>query len=625
MNGRNKAGESAANREAHAPGLSLRVALAQLMATQGDAAAVEYFLGALALPIALLDETGAIRWTSAAFDALLGEALPPGTAWNRVVPMSIEYERTMLRARHGQPASTECQLPKGVALRLRYSPIRAANGDVVAVGVSAISVAEQRGLELELRRSNFLLQQIGALATEHVLILDREQVVLYLNRAIGRVMPEFAIGRALRDVLPAATYEALTPAFERVAKTRSIDRFSLQLQRAGGELRHYDVQLAPLWREGELHAYTLSSVDTTEQMRAERAIAMQARMIESMLEGVAMVNDEHFIEISNPAFDAMFGYRRGELIGRGFEALSVRPLMELKRWSPDTTEQKTASLHLEFEAKRRDGSVFAVAGILSRFEIAGRHQNLVVLQDVSERKQLERAILQAVNREQYRIGNDLHDGLGQELTGIALMLRSVAGRLQIEYPALLPEIDGITKLVNNAVESTRALARGLSPVNLERGGLKDALDALAMHARELYGVQVAFAHRTQGAKPLSPELANHLYRIAQEAIRNAVRHGKARIIRLHLSIARGKVRLVIADDGNGLPAQALEAPGIGLKIMRYRARMVGGEVRFEAAEPQGTRVICECPLELALQPAATPPAKPARRKRASRAGGSSGA
>jgi signal transduction histidine kinase len=235
--------------------------------------------------------------------------------------------------------------------------------------------------------------------------------------------------------------------------------------------------------------------------------------------------------------------------------------------------------------------------VLSRFEVAGRNHSLVVLQDVSERKQLERAILLAVNREQYRIGNDLHDGLGQELTGIALMLRGVAGRLTAEYPAILPEVEGITRLVSNAIENTRALARGLSPVNLERGGLQDALEGLAMNAIELYGVQVVFSHRLQGAKPLGAELANHLYRIAQEAVRNAVRHGQARTIRLHLTVTRAKVSLAITDDGIGLPEQAMDATGMGLKIMRYRARMLGGEVHFERVEPTGTRVLCECPIE----------------------------
>ena len=144
--------------------------------------------------------------------------------------------------------------------------------------------------------------------------------------------------------------------------------------------------------------------------------------------------------------------------------------------------------------------------------MAGRNHCLVVLQDVSERKQLERAILQAVNREQYRIGNDLHDGLGQELTGIALMLRGVAGRLTNEYAPILPEIEGIMRLVNNAIESTRALARGLSPVNLERGGLQDALEGLAMHAAELYsradrlhapGQDGPAAQRRAGEPPVS--------------------------------------------------------------------------------------------------------------------------
>jgi signal transduction histidine kinase len=207
-----------------------------------------------------------------------------------------------------------------------------------------------------------------------------------------------------------------------------------------------------------------------------------------------------------------------------------------------------------------------------------------------------------VNREQYRIGNDLHDGLGQELTGIALMLRGVAGRLANEYAPILPEIEGITRLVNNAIESTRALARGLSPVNLERGGLQDALEGLAMHAAELYGVQIVWTHRVKTIRPLGAELANHLYRIAQEAVRNAVRHGRARTIRLHLHGARAKVRLTVTDDGTGMPVDAVDAAGMGLKIMQYRARMLGGEVRFERVEPQGTRIVCECPLEPLAQP-----------------------
>ena len=124
-------------------------------------------------------------------------------------------------------------------------------------------------------------------------------------------------------------------------------------------------------------------------------------------------------------------------------------------------------------------------------------------------------------------------------------------------------------------------------------------------------MQIVCTHRVKTIRPLGAELANHLYRIAQEAVRNAVRHGRARTIRLHLHGARAKVRLTVTDDGTGMPVDAVDAAGMGLKIMQYRARMLGGEVRFERGEPQGTRIVCECPLE----PLGTTGPRAARRRR----------
>jgi signal transduction histidine kinase len=134
-------------------------------------------------------------------------------------------------------------------------------------------------------------------------------------------------------------------------------------------------------------------------------------------------------------------------------------------------------------------------------------------------------------------------------------------------------------------------------VNLERGGLSDALAGLAMHARSVYGIKASFSNRWPATLPLDEEAANHLYRIAQEAITNAVKHGHAKTVRLHLGAVHGKVRLSVADDGQGLSANASSASGMGLRIMRYRARIARGEVRIERGEPSGTRVICECPID----------------------------
>ena len=442
--------------------------------------------------------------------------------------------------------------------------------------------------------TSYALRQVLGSLPNYVFVLDREMKVMFANRAVGTQSADAIEGLHITHVFPHQLHPVALTTLHRVLATGQLDGFAAELEATDAQPRHFDINVSPVRRDGKIVALTLIATETTEQVRAERAIATQARMIESMLEGVAVVNEQGVIEITNPAFDRMFGFGRGELIGRDMAQLTNGASTQR---GPTTLKNAANSVTLEFEAQRRDGVAFAAAGVLSRFEVAGRNQSLVVLQDVSERKQLERAILLAVNREQYRIGNDLHDGLGQELTGIALMLRGVAGRLTAEYPAILPEVEGITRLVSNAIENTRALARGLSPVNLERGGLQDALEGLAMNAIELYGVQVAFSHRLHAGKTLGAELANHLYRIAQEAVRNAVRHGQARTIRLHLTVTRAKVSLAITDDGIGMPEQAMDATGMGLKIMRYRARMLGGEVHFDRVEPSGTRVLCECPIE----------------------------
>jgi PAS domain S-box-containing protein len=456
---------------------------------------------------------------------------------------------------------------------------------------------------------NDALRQLIAAVPQFAFVLDRNLRVLIANRGVGRRTPQQLEGLTVTDFFPERLHPAALASLHRVLATGQVDGFNADIEGLSGELRHFDIRVTPIRERDAIVALTLIANETTEQVRAERAIATQARMIESMLEGVAVINDAGVVEITNPAFDALFGYGRGELIGREMASLAGWPFEQPERWQISASAP-AATVRVEFEGRRADGDHFAAQGVLSRFEVAGRNQSLLVLQDVSERKQLERAILEAVNREQYRIGNDLHDGLGQELTGIALMLRGVAGRLTGEYPPILPEIESITRLVNNAIESTRALARGLSPVNLERGGLKDALEGLAMHASELYGVQVVCTWRAASSDSLNPELANHLYRIAQEAVRNAVRHGKARSIRLHLHCSRAKVRLTITDDGEGLPDDAMDASGMGLKIMSYRARMLGGDVRFERAEPKGVRIVCECPL----QPAAARPQRGARRR-----------
>jgi len=592
--------EISAGKPGGLPEDSLRAAIRDL---QDSSSLAAQLLNAAPVRLVVVDRQLVVRWVSEGFAA--ARRVAAAEAAGRPVAEFFDlsaHAPELRRALQGEAMRlvlrTSAMPDSSVRdVEVQVRPIQDARGTLSGLCMSVgdlTMTGEDRGKP---GMADALRQVLGSLPN-HVFVLDREMKVTFANRAVGARRPEELEGLHITDVFPPKLHPVALTTLHRALATGQLDGFSAELDAVDAQPRHFDVSVSPVRSDGKVVALTLVATETTEQVRAERAIATQARMIESMLEGVAVVNEQGVIEITNPAFDRMFGYRRGDLIGREMAELTNGVFAQRRR-AP--LKSDTSSQSLEFEAQRRDGSYFAAAGVLSRFEVAGRNHSLVVLQDVSERKQLERAILLAVNREQYRIGNDLHDGLGQELTGIALMLRGVAGRLTTEYPAILPEVESITRLVSNAIENTRALARGLSPVNLERGGLQDALEGLAMNAMELYGVQVVFSHRLQGAKPLGAELANHLYRIAQEAVRNAVRHGQARTIRLHLAVARAKVSLAITDDGIGLPEQAMDATGMGLKIMRYRARMLGGEVHFERVEPTGTRVLCECPIERAAK------------------------
>jgi two-component system, NarL family, sensor histidine kinase UhpB len=214
------------------------------------------------------------------------------------------------------------------------------------------------------------------------------------------------------------------------------------------------------------------------------------------------------------------------------------------------------------------------------------------------RKRLEeREIIEIAHREQQRIGSDLHDGLGQELTGIALMLRGIGAQLRKEGSAVCPDIEDVIGLVNAAIENTRALARGLSPVRSEPDGLQTALQALAARATERYGVPVAFQARIERHPPLDAKSATHLYRIAQEALTNAMRHGGATQVKILLTASGRALQLKVTDNGRGFPGAARDgSDGLGLKIMRHRAEMLGGKLQLAAGPARGTIVRFSCPL-----------------------------
>lgn len=235
----------------------------------------------------------------------------------------------------------------------------------------------------------------------------------------------------------------------------------------------------------------------------------------------------------------------------------------------------------------------------------------------AEARQLERRILEISDDERRRVGHDLHDGLGQHLTGIAFLSKALQAKLTARGSAESGDAVKIAELVSESVGWTRDLARGLEPIGLDADGLQGALHLLAANTDRLVGIDCSFEPESEELQ-LSASEAMHLYRITQEAVNNAVRHARAKRIRVALRQLAGRVRVSIEDDGVGLPPPPSqgstpspggtgESPGMGLQIMRYRARMIGATLSIGRGDAGGTRVVCELPVpDRATQPQRPP-------------------
>lgn len=211
-----------------------------------------------------------------------------------------------------------------------------------------------------------------------------------------------------------------------------------------------------------------------------------------------------------------------------------------------------------------------------------------------ERLRLEQQILDISDRERRRIGQDLHDGLGQHLAGIELMTEALEQKLATKHKAEAARVGEISKHVREAIRQTRALARGLSPVELDRHGLMSALQELATNASNMFRVNCRFD--CLGHVHVADNVAaTHLFRIAQEAVSNAVKHGRARDIQIALSERPEAVALTITNDGAEFPREQQRGNGLGLRIMQYRSAVIGGTVQFARGPNGGAIVTCVVP------------------------------
>lgn len=298
-----------------------------------------------------------------------------------------------------------------------------------------------------------------------------------------------------------------------------------------------------------------------------------------------------FLEVNDTACEIL-GYSRAELLEKSLNDITVADGDEINSFLDHVSEHG----EIVFESRHltKDGDVIPVELSIRLFTYNGRRSVISVGRDLRERHRLEQEILNASEQERQRIGRDLHDDLGQ-LLSVAKMTSEMLGRkMKTENIEKAEKIEELTGMIKSAGERVRTLSHGLVPLQVEEHGLNGALQELAGNVSKIYGTEIRYTGK-QEISSIDHSSAIHIYRIVQEAINNAIKHGDASQIDIKLSFSGNYIILHVKDNGRGLPEPAEMSDGIGLRIMKFRANMIGGNFKIAGGKDGGTEVICRIP------------------------------
>jgi two-component system, NarL family, sensor histidine kinase UhpB len=367
--------------------------------------------------------------------------------------------------------------------------------------------------------------------------------------------------------------------------------------------------------------------------------AFRSAIENSIPSGIVVLNLDGKLTYVNPAFCEMVGWSETELIGAKapFPYWPDEEVGNITRSMEKVIQGSTSADGFELRFCRNSGERFDVlvlvtalrdsfdnvSGWLSSItditqrkkaeaELRRSHEELErrvqertadlstansrLKSEIAERRRLEHELLDITEKERRRIGLDLHDDLGQKLAGVALMAKGLQLRLAKQRAAESGDAGKIHELLEQAMSHARDLARDLATLDFSENDLPSAIGKLASHVKDSFGISCRFK-TDEAIPPLESNTVKQLYKITQEALTNAIKHGKAKQVSIQLTNGSNRLALTIRSSGAPFPSVVGRNAGMGLRIMNYRANLIGASLEIKPGDPEGTVVTCLVPMK----------------------------
>ena len=330
------------------------------------------------------------------------------------------------------------------------------------------------------------------------------------------------------------------------------------------------------------------------EQKLRESEARARSILRTTVDAIITIDRHAQIRTFNKAAEDLFLFKASEVIGKNVKTLMPQPYRKEHDEYVDnyhqTGNKKIIGIGREVTGLRKDGTTFPMYLAVSEVNVNGQRLYTGIVRDITEQRRLEQEVLRISEHERHRIGQDLHDGLGQMLTGISLINRNIASSLKDENHPLADEVSDITNLVKEADEYARSLSRGLIPVEFEGQGLKAALERMMKNAEKLFNITCRFDAPDNIYFEDSTNLT-HLYRIVQEATSNAVKHGNASEVDISIKNYDERLVIKIEDNGTGFSDDWEKDRGLGVRIMQFRSRLIGANLEIKNGKKLGGAAI----------------------------------